>query len=93
VVFRSATSVGRALRASEGRIACGCAWLLEKGDLARALAAAVLDMATKGYLQIEQRGELYSITQLGPGASVSLEPEEDALARTLSLRWMHFHAH
>jgi hypothetical protein len=40
-------------------------------------------MATKGYLKIEQNGELYSLTRLGPEVSLSLEPEEDALARTL----------
>lgn len=59
------------------------AWLLEKGALPRALAAAVVNMAAKGYVHIEQRGELYSVTQLGPDVSLSLEPEEDALARTL----------
>lgn len=58
-------------------------WLFERGNLARAIAAALVDMAAQGYLQIEQRGDLYSVTQLGPDVSLSLEPEEDALARTL----------
>jgi hypothetical protein len=34
-------------------------------------------------LKIEQNGDLYSLTQLGPDVSLLLEPEEDALARTL----------
>jgi Predicted membrane protein (DUF2207) C-terminal domain len=59
------------------------AWLFERGDLARAMAAALVNMAAKTYLQIEQRGDLYSVTQLGPDVSLSLEPEEDALARTV----------
>jgi hypothetical protein len=46
------------------------AWLLERGALPRALAAAIVSMAAKGYLKIEQSGDLYSITQLviGPRA-------------------------
>lgn len=59
------------------------AWLFERGNLSRAVAAAVVNMAAKGYLKIEQSGELYSLTRLGPEVSLSLEPEEDALARTL----------
>jgi Predicted membrane protein (DUF2207) len=59
------------------------AWLFERGKLARALAAAVVNMAAKGYLRIEQNGDLYSLTQLGTDVSLLLAPEEDALARTL----------
>ena len=59
------------------------AWLLERGALPRALAAAIVNMAPKRYLRIEQSGDLYSITQLGPDVSLDLEPEEDALARNL----------
>jgi hypothetical protein len=59
------------------------AWLLERGALPRALAAAIVNMAAKRYLKIEQTGDLYSITQLGPDVSLDLEPEEDALARNL----------
>ena len=59
------------------------AWLFERGKLARAMTAALVNMAAKGYLKIEQSGDLYSITRLGPEVSLSLEPEEDALARTL----------
>lgn len=59
------------------------AWLLERGALPRALGAAIVNMAPKRYLRIEQSGDLYSITQLGPDVSLDLEPEEDALARNL----------
>jgi hypothetical protein len=59
------------------------AWLFENGKLPRALAAAVVNMAAKGFLKLEQTRDLYSITRLGPEVSPSLEPEEDALARTL----------
>jgi hypothetical protein len=59
------------------------AWLLERGALPRALAAAIVNMAAKRYLKIEQNGDLYSIMQLGPDVSLDLEPEEDALARNL----------
>ena len=59
------------------------AWLLERGALPRALAAAIVNMAAKRYVKIEQDGDLYSITQLGPDVSLDLEPEEDALARNL----------
>lgn len=59
------------------------AWLLERGALPRAVAAAIVSMAAKGYVKIEQRGDLYSITQLGPDVSLDLAPEEDALARNL----------
>ena len=58
-------------------------WLFESGEMPRAMAAAVVNMASKGYLKIEQNGDLYSLTQLGPDVSLLLEPEEDALARTL----------
>lgn len=59
------------------------AWLMENGELPRAMAAAAVNMASKGYLNIEQNGDLYSLTQVGPDISLSLEPEEDALVRTL----------
>lgn len=59
------------------------AWLLEHGKLPRALASAIVSMAAKCYVKIEQDGDFYSVTQLGPDASLDLSPEEDALARTL----------
>lgn len=40
-------------------------------------------MAAKDYLRIEQENDFYSLTQLSPDVSLDLEPEEDALARTL----------
>ena len=59
------------------------AWLLEQGKLPRAMASAIVSMAAKSYVKIEQDGDLYSVTQLGPDVSLDLSPEEDALARTL----------
>jgi Predicted membrane protein (DUF2207) len=59
------------------------AWLFDRGDLPRAVAAAAVNMAAKGYVKIQQDGDLYSLVQLGPDVSLNLEPEEDALARTL----------
>lgn len=59
------------------------AWLLERGALPRAVASALVNMAAKSYIRIEQRGDLYSVIQAGPDVSLYLEPEEDALARTL----------
>lgn len=59
------------------------AWLFDTSDLPRSIAAALVNMAAKQYVRIEQNGDLYSVYQLGPAVSLSLEPEEDALARTL----------
>lgn len=59
------------------------AWLLEHGKLPRAMASAIVSMAAKSYVKIEQDGDLYALTQLGPDVSLDLTPEEDALARTL----------
>lgn len=59
------------------------AWLFERGELPRAMAAAIVNMAAKAYVRIEQNGDLYSIIQLGPDVSLDLAPEEDALSRTL----------
>lgn len=59
------------------------AWLLERGDLSRAMASSLVNMAAKSYVKIEQDGDLYSVTRLGPDVSLELSPEEDALARTL----------
>src|ERR1700730_3315723 len=59
------------------------AWLLKPGDLNRSVAAAVVNMAAKHYLKIEQRGDLYSLTRLDITPSAPLESEERALDRTL----------
>ncbi len=59
------------------------AWLLERGKLPRAMAAALVNMAAKGYLKIEQTEDLCSLTKLETESSEPLEPEEDALARAL----------
>jgi len=58
------------------------AWLLER-DLSRAVAAALVNMAAKGYLKIEQNQDLCSVTQLQPEPAPQLEPEEDALSYRL----------
>ena len=58
------------------------AWLLEH-DLSRAVAAALVNMAAKGYLKIEQSQDLCSVTQLPSGSATPLEPEEDALSYRL----------
>lgn len=60
------------------------AWLLERGELPRAMASAIVSMTAKSYVKIEQEGDLYSVTQLGPDVSFDLAPEEDALARRCS---------
>src|SRR5580658_2485427 len=44
------------------------AWLLQRGDMPRAVAAALVNMAAKGYVKLEQSSDLVSVTQL-PGAS------------------------
>jgi hypothetical protein len=58
------------------------AWLLER-DLSRAVASALVNMAAKGYLKIEQNQDLCSVTQLPSGSAAPLEPEEDALSYRL----------
>jgi len=58
------------------------AWLLER-DLSRAVATALVNMAAKGYLKIEQNQDLFSVTQLQPESTLPLEPEEDALSYRL----------
>jgi Predicted membrane protein (DUF2207) len=55
------------------------AWLLERNDLPRAVAAALVNMAAKGYLKIEQSKGSFSVVKLDAGSSVQIEPEEDAL--------------
>jgi Predicted membrane protein (DUF2207) len=59
------------------------AWLLERNDLPRAIAAALVNMAAKGYLKIEQSKDLFFAVQLDSRSTAPLEPEEDALAYRL----------
>jgi len=59
------------------------AWLLERNHLPRAMAAALVNMAAKGYLKIEQSNDLFSALQLESGSAAPLEPEEHALAYRL----------
>ena len=58
------------------------AWLLER-DLSRAIAAALINMAAKGYLKIGRRYSFCSITQLESSPAVRLEREENALSYRL----------
>jgi Predicted membrane protein (DUF2207) len=62
------------------------AWLLER-DLSRAVAAALVNMAAKGYVKIEQSQDLCSVTQLQSESPTPLEPEEDALSYPLFRRY------
>jgi hypothetical protein len=59
------------------------AWLLECGNMPRAMAAALVNMAAKGYLTIEQSSDLFSVTKAANAAWETLEPEEDALGAAL----------
>jgi hypothetical protein len=58
------------------------AWLLER-DLSRAVAAALVNLAAKGYVKIEQCEDLFSVTQLRAESFPQIEPEEDALSYRL----------
>ena len=53
--------------------------MLERGKLPRAMAAAMVNMAAKGFLRIEQYDDTYTLHKLETAAA-RLEPEEDALA-------------
>ena len=59
------------------------AWLCERGRLPRAIAAALVNMAAKGYVKIEQAEDLVSITQIATELPEPLQPEEDVLAREM----------
>jgi Predicted membrane protein (DUF2207) len=61
----------------------GVAARLLEHTLARAVAAALVNMAAKGYVKIEQSADLCSVTQLHTRCAASLEPEEDALSYRL----------
>lgn len=63
----------------EGISPAAAAWMLERGKLPRAMAAAMVNMAAKGFLRIEQYGDTYTLHKLETAAA-HLEPEEDALA-------------
>jgi hypothetical protein len=58
------------------------AWLVER-SLDRALAAALVNMAAKRFLVIEQADDVFSITKLKDASFDCLDPEEDALAYRL----------
>ena len=59
------------------------AWLCERGRLPRAIGAALVNMAAKGYVKIEQTEDLVSVTQLATNRPEPLEPEEDVLSWSL----------
>ena len=57
------------------------AWLLECGKMPRAVAAALVSIAAKGCLTIEQSQDLVSVTKVPNSPFETLHPEEDSLAR------------
>jgi len=59
------------------------ATLLEPGDLPLSIAAALVNMAAKRYIRIEQNGDLFSVIQLNNQGLPKLEPEEHILQRNL----------
>jgi predicted membrane protein DUF2207 len=59
------------------------AWLFERGRLPRAMAAALVSMAAKGCVEIELTDDFVTVTQLAKEFDARLEPEEDALVRSL----------
>jgi Predicted membrane protein (DUF2207) len=59
------------------------AWLLNPGDLSRAMAAALANMAAKGYIKIEESDETLSVTQLATQCDQPLEDEEVDLMKFL----------
>jgi hypothetical protein len=59
------------------------AWLYGRGRLPRAMAAALVNMAAKGYLKVEQFDESFMVSQLDSASLAPLEPEEWALANAI----------
>jgi len=59
------------------------AWLLQRGDMPRAVAAALVNMSAKGYVKLEQTTDLVSATLVPDASDQNLEPEEDALQRVM----------
>jgi Predicted membrane protein (DUF2207) len=59
------------------------AWLLNPGDLSRAMAAALVNMAAKGYIKIEESDEMFSVTRLATECEQPLEDEEVDLMKFL----------
>lgn len=63
----------------EGISPAAAAWLLERGELPRAIAAAIVSMAAQGALSIERFDNTY-VLRKGSSQTKSLTPEEKALA-------------
>jgi len=82
-IFEPKTVLVTRFEPPKGASPAVAAWLFDHGALPRALTAALVHMAVKGYVRIEQNGDLYTVTQLGPDVSLDLSPEEDAIARGL----------
>jgi hypothetical protein len=59
------------------------AWLCEHGRLPRAMAAALVSMAAKGCVKIEQVEDVVTLWRLAPDVPVPLELEEDVILRTV----------
>jgi predicted membrane protein DUF2207 len=58
-------------------------WLCERGRLPRAIAAALVSMAAKGCVKIEQVEDVVTLRRLAPDAPVRLELEEDVILRSV----------
>jgi Predicted membrane protein (DUF2207) len=65
------------------------AWLVER-NLARAIAAALVNMSAKGCVRIEQDSDLCSIAQLQSEFSPTLEREESVLSYNLFQEYDRF---
>src|SRR6266403_3130386 len=65
------------------------AWLVER-NLARAIAAALVNMSAKGCVKIEQHSDLCSIAQLQSEFSPTLEREESVLSYNLFQEYDRF---
>jgi hypothetical protein len=63
--------------------------LLQPGDVPRSIAAALVNMAAKRYIRIEQNGDLFSLVKLVNEGSPP-PPEEHVLQRTLIDKYEFF---
>lgn len=60
------------------------AWLCERGRLPRSVAAALVSLAAKGCIKIEQIEDVVTVKHNPAAAAVRLEPEEDVILRPLA---------
>ena len=64
--------------APDGISPAAAAWLLERGELPRAMGAAILSMVAQQVLTIQRDGDLYTLRKISADAP-DLAPEEQAL--------------